>query len=162
MNIAAWLHKLGLERYQKAFQDNEIDVRSLPHLTTEDLKEMGVTAIGHRRLILQAISQLRETDQSEVVEPEPAPLSGKSAAASAAERRHLTVMFVDLVGSTALSSNLDPEDMRKVILAYQEAVAANIARFDGHIAKYMGDGVLAYFGWPKAHEDDAERAVRAG
>ena len=167
MDVGDWLRELGLERYEEAFRDNEIDARTLPHLTAEDLKEVGVAAIGHRRLLLQAIAAL--SDQSKVAE---APTEGSRLpieapatpikAAPAAERRQLTVLFCDLVGSTELSAKLDPEDMGAVIRAYQNCCADVIQRWEGHVAKYMGDGVLAYFGWPRAHEDDAERAVRAG
>ncbi len=153
MDVAAWLTSLGLERYELAFLENEIDVAVLPKLTAEDLKEMGVVIVGHRRKLLEAIADLKSAPVGvlELVARQPD-----------AERRRLTVMFVDLVGSTALSTQLDPEDMSKVIRAYQNAVAGEITRFEGHVAKFMGDGVLAYFGWPRAHEDEAERAVRAG
>lgn len=157
MEIGDWLRQLGLERYETAFRDNEIDAEILPRLTADDLKEMGVAAVGHRRKLLDAIAALAAPSlQTNVKAPAPPRRS------SEAERRQLTVMFVDLVGSTQLSGGLDPEDMRQVITAYQNAVAGEISRVDGHVAKFMGDGVLAYFGWPHAHEDDAERAVRAG
>ena len=167
MDASAWLRELGLERYEQAFQDNEVDARSLPHLTADDLKEMGVTAIGHRRLLLQAIADLQQRGALAVEPLSEAIISsegvgGIAKPASEAERRQLTVMFVDLVGSTALSAKLDPEDMREVIRAYQDSCAGAIARFEGFVAKFMGDGVLAYFGYPRAHEDEAERAVRAG
>jgi class 3 adenylate cyclase/predicted ATPase len=149
MDIAAWLRGLGLERYEAAFRDNEIDWEALPKLTVEDLKDLGVVLGGHRRKLLDAIAALG----SEA----PAPRE-----ASVAERRQLTVMFCDLVGSTELSARLDPEDLREVIAAYHHAVADIVRSFDGFVAKYMGDGVLVYFGYPRAHEDDAERAVRAG
>ncbi len=155
MDIEAWLQGLGLERYVPAFRDNEIDWEVLPKLTSEDLREIGVAAIGHRRKILEAIAALR----AETAAPAPAATADPAAAA---ERRQLTVMFCDLVGSTALSARLDPEDLREVIGAYHRCVAAVIGRSGGFVAKYMGDGVLAYFGYPQAHEDDAERAVRAG
>ena len=149
MDIADWLQKLGLEQYEPAFRANEIDARVLLSLTAEDLKDLGVTLVGHRRRLLDAISELR----AEV------PVATVPARAGA-ERRQLTVMFCDLVGSTELSARLDPEDLRDVIAEYHRAIAAAVAGFDGFIAKYMGDGVLAYFGYPRAHEDDAERAVR--
>jgi class 3 adenylate cyclase/predicted ATPase len=154
MDVAAWLRGLGLERYEAAFRDNEIDWEALPKLTAEDLKDLGVLLGGHRRKLLEAIAALR----GESGPQRPA----ADQVASTAERRQLTVMFCDLVGSTALSARLDPEDLREVIGAYHVAVAEVIASFDGFVAKYMGDGVLAYFGYPQAHEDDAERAVRAG
>jgi class 3 adenylate cyclase len=153
VDIAAWLHSLGMQQYEAAFRDNAIDAAVLPELTADDLKELGVNLVGHRRRLLAAIAALR----SDVVPvPEPA------TTASTAERRQLTVMFCDLVGSTALSTRHDPEDLRELIGAYHRAVADTVGRFDGFVAKYMGDGVLIYFGYPRAHEDDAERAVRAG
>jgi class 3 adenylate cyclase/pimeloyl-ACP methyl ester carboxylesterase len=163
VDIAAWLRKLGLERYVQAFQDNEVDSRSLPHLTADDLKELGVTAIGHRRLLLQAIADLKQSGTL-AVEPatERITSSDTVGGAAQAERRQLTVMFIDLVGSTELSARLDPEDMGQVIRAYQGCCNQVVERWGGHVAKYMGDGVLVYFGYPQAHEDDAERAVRAG
>src|SRR6516165_6149108 len=153
MDIAVWLRGLSLEQYEPAFRDNEIDWEVLPKLTSEDLREIGVVAIGHRRKLLAAIAVLGSET--------PAPAMAPPARADA-ERRQLTVMFCDLVGSTALSSQLDPEDLREVIAAYHRTVTEVIAGFDGFVAKYMGDGVLVYFGYPVAHEDDAERAVRAG
>jgi hypothetical protein len=158
VDIGAWLRDLGLERYEQAFQDNEVEARSLPHLTAEDLKEMGVTAIGHGRLLLQAIAELQGSGAAPVKEFSgqiPTSVGSTLKRPSEAERRQLTVMFVDLVGSTELSRKLDPEDMRAVIAAYQHACSDVIRRYDGHVAKFMGDGVLAYFGYPRAHEDDA-------
>jgi class 3 adenylate cyclase len=150
VNVSQWLKNIGLEQYEGLFRSNDIDGNVLPKLTGDDLKEIGVASLGHRKRLLDAIAALSAADA-------PAP-----AHVSAPERRQLTVMFVDLVGSTALSVQLDPEDMRDLIHAYQNALAGEISRFEGHIAQYLGDGVLAYFGWPRAHEDDAERAVRAG
>ena len=160
MDIASWLRELGLECYEQAFQDNDIDLIILPELTAQDLAELGISSIGHRRKLLLAIAMLGKGDD---FEQEPV-RAGSSATpdASNSERRQLTVMFVDLVGSTALSRKLDPEDMREVFTAYQNTVAGVVTRFEGYVAKYMGDGALAYFGWPRAHEDEAERAVRAG
>ncbi|MCZ6860387.1 MAG: AAA family ATPase, partial [Alphaproteobacteria bacterium] len=156
-DIGKWLDGLGLGRYAAAFVDNEIDLHALPHITDEDLKEIGV-ALGARRKLLAAIAGL-----GNVVEP--AAADEKSDVRSAgveAERRQLTVMFVDLVDSTALSERLDPEDLREVIRAYQGACAEAVGRYEGNIAKYIGDGLLVYFGYPQAHEDDARRAVMAG
>ena len=158
MNVAAWLQSLGLERYEPLFRDNEIDWEVLPKLTSEDLKEIGVVAIGHRRKLLDAIAAFGGAVPVAAV----AAAAPDAPAPADAERRQLTVMFCDLVGSTPLSSRLDPEDLREVIAAYHRAVAEVVAGFDGFVAKYMGDGVLVYFGYPRAHEDDAERAVRAG
>jgi class 3 adenylate cyclase len=158
MDIAAWLPGLGLERYVPAFRDNEIDWEALPKLTAEDLKDLGVVLGGHRRRLLDAIAALGAQASGAV-----GTAASREAPASAdAERRQLTVMFSDLVGSTALSVRLDPEDLREVYAVYHRAVADVVRSFDGFVAKYMGDGVLVYFGYPRAHEDDAERAVRAG
>jgi class 3 adenylate cyclase/predicted ATPase len=158
MDVAAWLQDLGLERYVPAFRDNDIDAEVLLKLTADDLISIGVTSVGHRRKLLDAIASLG-MDVPAAVVTVPAP--GAPAQAEA-ERRQLTVMFCDLAGSTGLSARLDPEDLREVIGAYHRAVARVVARYDGFVAKYMGDGVLVYFGYPRAHEDDAERAVRAG
>jgi class 3 adenylate cyclase len=155
MDIEAWLQGLGLERYAPAFRDNEIDWEVLPKLTSEDLREIGVAAVGHRRRLLDAIAAFRAAEQA----PAAAPIF---VAVGDAERRQLTVMFCDLVGSTPLTRRFDPEDLREVIGAYHRSVTDTVARFAGFVAKYMGDGVVVYFGYPEAHEDDAERAVRAG
>ena len=153
MDISAWLYGLGLGRYAAAFWDNEIDREALAKLTAEDLKDLGVVLGSHRRKLLEAIAAL----QNDV-----GPVPETAIAAPTAERRQLTVMFCDLVGSTALSARLDPEDLRDLLGAYHSAVAEAVGSFDGFVAKYMGDGVLVYFGYPQAHEDDAERAMRAG
>ncbi|HXW31262.1 MAG TPA: adenylate/guanylate cyclase domain-containing protein, partial [Xanthobacteraceae bacterium] len=155
LQIADWLEKLGLGQYAQTFAENEIDVSVLPHLTDQDLKDIGIP-LGPRRKILAGIS--RDVNTAPVV---PA-VSLDLKAHDAAERRQVTVMFSDLVGSTALAARMDPEDLREVISAYQRCVAETVRRFDGFVAKYMGDGALVYFGYPQAHEDDAERAVRAG
>ncbi|HWZ67531.1 MAG TPA: AAA family ATPase [Stellaceae bacterium] len=158
MDIAEWLRGLGLAQYEPAFRENAIDDTVLPSLTAEDLKDLGVTLVGHRRRLLDAIAALRSETPAAAVTAAPR----DAPALSEAERRQLTVMFCDLVGSTALSTRHDPEDLRELIGAYHRAVADTVGRFDGFVAKYMGDGVLIYFGYPRAHEDDAERAVRAG
>jgi class 3 adenylate cyclase len=149
-----------LERYEEAFRDNAIDAEVLPELTDADLEKLGVV-LGHRKRLLKAIAELELGETASLSKPaaELAPEPSKSAEA---ERRQLTVLFCDLVGSTALSGRLDPEEMSEVIRAYHRCCADLIGRWDGHVAKLMGDGVLAYYGWPRAHEDDAERAVRAG
>ncbi|MEH2527183.1 MULTISPECIES: adenylate/guanylate cyclase domain-containing protein [unclassified Bradyrhizobium] len=159
MDVAAWLCGLGLGQYEQAFRENDIDADVLMDLTAEDLIGLGVASIGHRRKLLAAIANLRAGSISATT---PATVSGKALLVPEAERRQLTVMFVDLVDSTALAARLDPEEMAEVLRTYQSAVAGAIARFEGHVAKYMGDGVLAYFGYPRAHENEAERAVRAG
>src|ERR1700758_233646 len=159
MDIVVWLRSLGLGQYEAAFRDNEIDETILPNLTAEDLKELGVSVVGHRRKLLDAIAVLR-TDAG-VPSVDVATGSGEQhSREERAERRQVTVMFCDLVGSTALSGCMDPEDLREVISAYQRCVAETVQRFGGFVAKYMGDGVLVYFGYPQAHEDDAERDVR--
>jgi class 3 adenylate cyclase/predicted ATPase len=158
MDLVGWLRGLGLERYAPAFRDNDVDDEVLPELTSDDLISIGVTSVGHRRKLLAAIASLGAAPPAATMMAAPRDALGPVDA----ERRQLTVIFCDLVGSTALSAQLDPEDLREVIGAYQRAVAEIIARFDGFVAKYMGDGVLVYFGYPRAHEDDAERAVRAG
>jgi class 3 adenylate cyclase/predicted ATPase len=164
VDIAAWLRDLGLEQYAQAFRENDVDARVLTDLTADDLRDIGVTSVGHRRLILAAIARLAPEGAGRA---EPGPSSATTGVPTdrrhrEAERRHLTVMFVDLVGSTALSARLDPEEFGAVLHEYQNSVSGEIARFAGHVAKFMGDGVLCYFGWPTAHEDAAERAVRAG
>jgi class 3 adenylate cyclase/predicted ATPase len=158
MDLWAWLRSLGLERYEAVFRDNEIDADVLHDLTDNHLREMGV-ALGARLKLLKAIAALspRAEPASRTSAVAPASL-----AVDAAERRQVTVMFSDLVGSTSLSVRMDPEDLREVISAYQKCVAETVHRFDGFVARYMGDGILVYFGYPQAHEDDAERAVRAG
>ena len=146
MDVGVWLRELGLAQYEGAFRDNDVDEAVLPKLTVDDLEDLGVASVGHRRKILIAIEALNA--------PSALP-------ADAADRRQLTVVFCDLVGSTALSARLDPEDMRQVIHAYQDACSGVLARYDGFVAKFFGDGILAYFGFPRAHEDDAARAVHA-
>jgi class 3 adenylate cyclase/pimeloyl-ACP methyl ester carboxylesterase len=164
MDIADWLRRLGLDQYENVFRDNDVDTEMLPSLTADDLRELGVTSLGHRKKLLSAIAALSPTLGSDLDDREPPKISASPAPMKTgrAERRHLTVMFADLVGSTALSVRLDPEDMREILAAYHQTVAAAVTRFEGYIARLMGDGVLVYFGWPQAHEDDAERAVRAG
>ncbi|MFO1352049.1 MAG: AAA family ATPase [Gammaproteobacteria bacterium] len=158
-DLRVWLEELGLGEYDALFAEQRIDFEILPELTEQDLKDIGIP-LGHRKKLGKAIAALRETPTTE---PAAAPLSAATPAATAgAERRQLTVMFCDLVGSTALSVRLDPEDMREIIRGYQDCCASVIQRFEGHIARFLGDGVLAYFGYPIAHEDNAERAVRAG
>jgi class 3 adenylate cyclase len=161
MDIGGWLRSLGLEQYEATFRENGVDETVLPKLTAEDVKDLGVTAVGQRRKLLDAIALLRGDAEGKAAPPE-APSTQPKPAQDTAERRQVTVMFSDLVGSTALSARMDPEDLREVISAYQKCVADTVQRFGGFVAKYMGDGVLVYFGYPQAHEDDAERAVRTG
>jgi class 3 adenylate cyclase/predicted ATPase len=183
VNIADWLRGLGLEKYAPAFDENAINWDVLSELTTDDLKDIGVAAVGDRRRLLAAIAALGPTPYPGTPAlagahginpwaegPRPgAPLPGLDPAITGegrvgveAERRQLTVMFCDLVGSTPLSTRFDPEDLREIVGAYHRCVTDTVARFAGFVAKYMGDGVLVYFGYPEAHEDDVERAARAG
>jgi class 3 adenylate cyclase len=155
MDVGGWLRNLGLGQYEALFRANEIDADILRELTEVDLEKLGVP-LGHRKRLIRAISGLAAADAlAPAASTDPKPQD-------AAERRQLTVMFCDLVGSTALSTRFDPEELREEIRAYQNAVSGVVTRYDGFVAKFMGDGVLVYFGYPRAHEDDAERAVRAG
>jgi class 3 adenylate cyclase/predicted ATPase len=161
MDIGDWLRSLGLEQYEAVFSDNAISETVLPNVTAEDLKDLGIGIVGHRRLLLNAIAALRIDIDAQTVSPAAAaPVT--TSRQDTAERRQVTVMFSDLVGSTALATSMDPEDLREVISVYQKCVAETVRRYDGFLAKYLGDGALVYFGYPTAHEDDAERAVRAG
>jgi SAM domain (Sterile alpha motif)/Adenylate and Guanylate cyclase catalytic domain len=155
---------LGLGKYEAAFRENDIDETVLPSLTHETLEDLGVTSVGHRLKLLEAIAALSNdaSGKPHSVDAATATSTPSAHPEDRAERRQVTVMFSDLVGSTALSARMDPEDLREVISAYQKCVAETVGRFGGFVAKYMGDGVLVYFGYPQAHEDDAERAVRAG
>ena len=153
--IADWLQNIGLGQYAQRFAENDITFAILPHLTDQDLKELGVTSLGHRRQLLLAIAEISRVQKG--LAPPPAATPHDTA-----ERRQVTVLFSDLVGSTALSARMDPEDLRELISAYHKCVAETVRRFGGFVAQYLGDGVLVYFGYPEAHEDDAERAVRAG
>jgi class 3 adenylate cyclase len=155
--VSDWLEKLGLGQYAPRFAENDIDASVLPHLTEENLKELSIS-LGHRVKLLAAIRELGGT----LITAEPKAIPTKAQLDDTAERRQVSVMFSDLVGSTALSARMDPEDLREIITSYQRCVSDTVQRFGGFIAKYMGDGVLVYFGYPQAHEDDAERAARAG
>src|SRR5215467_1861702 len=156
MDVGGWLRSLGLGQYEALFRANEIDADILPELTEADFEKLGVP-LGHRKRLLRAISGLATAETSA------APFASTGATPhDAAERRQLTVMFCDLVGSTALSARLDPEDLRRIIGAYHRGVTEIVEGFGGFVARYMGDGVLVYFGYPRAHEDDAERATRCG
>ena len=159
--IADWLKKLGLSEYAQRFAENHVDFSVLPELTDQDLKDLGIV-LGDRRKLLRAIADLNgiEKIQSKPTEAATTPVAPQPQ--DSAERRQVSVMFADLVGSTALSARMDPEDLREIISAYQRCVTETVRRLGGFVAKYMGDGVLVYFGYPQAHEDDAERAVRAG
>jgi class 3 adenylate cyclase/predicted ATPase len=158
-DIRHWLEALGFGEYADAFEENLVDADVLPSLTSDDLKDIGVQAVGVRRKLLNAIAALNNGDDAQGNTFNSSLPNHRPAVA---DRRQLAVMFCDLVGSTALSRQLDPEDLRDIIRRYQDAVASTVMRYGGHVAKYLGDGVLVYFGWPQAFEDQAERAVRAG
>jgi len=149
VDIGDWLRGLGLPSYEQAFRSHAVDMDVLPLLTVDDLREIGVAAVGDRRRILDAIKLLQGG-------------AGEHAPRGSAERRQLTLVFVDLVGSTELSARLDPEELGETLHSFRDLVAREIVRFEGHVAKFLGDGVLAYFGWPRASENAAERAIRAG
>src|SRR5262245_60307392 len=160
--IATWLKTLGLAQYAHCFAENDIDFWMLRDLTDSDLEKIGIQSLGHRRKLMLAIIDLRAIDMSPAAGAPSVDAPGASRSLDAAERRQVTVMFVDLVGSTALSARMDPEDLREVISAYRNRVTETVHRFDGFVAQYIGDSVLVYFGYPLAHEDDAEQAVRVG
>jgi class 3 adenylate cyclase len=159
MDLSGWLLSLGLQQYEAAFRENEIDDALLPSLTAQDLKDLGVVTVGHRRKLLNAIAALSNNslatpfDRLSLID---------ASLLDTPERRQVTVMFADLVGSTALSTRMDPEDLREVISAYRKCAADTVRHLGGFVSQYLGDGVLVFFGYPQAHEDDAERAVRAG
>jgi class 3 adenylate cyclase/predicted ATPase len=168
MDITGWLRSLGLEKYEAAFRENEINERVLPSLTAEDLKELGVTALGHRRILLDAIAALSKDTRVRTPAVAAAPtrprvptLTAAPLAGAVGERRHVTVMFCDLVGSTSMSAELDAEDWRDLVSTYLDAASAAVTALGGHVAKKLGDGLMALFGYPTAHENDTERAARA-
>jgi class 3 adenylate cyclase len=158
MDVVVWLRSLGLGKYEAAFRENEIDETVLPSLTAGDLKDLGVSTVGHRRKLLDAIAALRNHTSAMESRAEVRRVSTENPA----ERRQVTVVFSDLVGSTALSARMDPEDFGEVVSAYHKCVAETVRRFGGFVAAYTGHGAVIYLGYPEAHEDDAERAVRAG
>ena len=168
MDIGAWLRELGLGQYEAAFRDNAVNGAILPKLTADDLKEIGVIAIGHRRRLVDAIAALNlsgdgsdRSAASSVVPTPSRPEAPASAAIATAERRPITVMFCDLVGSTSLAARLDPEDWRNLVGSYLDAASAAVTSLGGHVLKKLGDGLMALFGYPQAQENDGERAVRA-
>jgi class 3 adenylate cyclase/tetratricopeptide (TPR) repeat protein len=164
MDVRHWLRNLGLDRYEPAFRENRVDGDVLPELTADDLRDLGVVLVGDRRKLLGAITALRAEATSPAATKQvdtAASVLVRAAENVEAERRQLTVLFCDLVGSTALSTSLDPEDYRELIKSFQKVVSDAVRRFDGHVAKFLGDGILVYFGYPQAHEDDAERAIRS-
>jgi class 3 adenylate cyclase len=161
-DLAHWLEALGTSEYTERFAENDIDVDVLGELTDQDFDRLGVS-LGHRRRMFRAAREAGASPTATATGPQvTAPTASEPPSKDTAERRQVTVMFSDLVGSTALSARMDPEDLRDVISAYQKCVADTVRRFGGFVAEYMGDGVLVYFGYPQAHENDAERAVRAG
>src|SRR6516225_7788257 len=168
MDVVVWLRSLGLGKYEAIFRENDIDETVLPNLTAEDLKELGIPSLGHRRKLLDAITALRSEASAKTpsmaavtAPPSAAMATAVPVAEAVGERRYLTVMFCDLVGSTAISAQLDPEEWRDLVGAYLDAASAAVAEMGGHVAKKLGDGILALFGYPQAHENDAERAARA-
>src|SRR5215475_10391145 len=168
MDIEGWLRSLGLEKYEAAFRENEIDDTILLRLTAEDLKELGVGPIGHRRKLLDAIAALRAHPNANAPLPAPSPTAPPMAARAiplimeaVGERRYLTVMFCDLVDSTGIAARLDAEEWRDLVNAYLDDASAAVTEMGGHVAKKLGDGLMALFGYPRAHENDAERAARA-
>ena len=165
MDIVVWLRSLGLGKYEAAFRENDIDETVLPSLTHENLKELGVTSLGHRVKLLDAIAALRNDASVQTPPLAAAPAATASTspplAAAVGERRHVTVMFCDLVGSTGISAGLDAEDWRDLVGAYLDAASAAVTEMGGHVAKKLGDGLMALFGYPVAQENDAERAARA-
>jgi class 3 adenylate cyclase len=152
MDLAVWLRSLGLEQYEAAFRENAITEKLLPSLTAEDLKDLGVSIVGHRRALLNAVADLHSSTNTETTPSSASATAAAPAKDTAAERRQVTVMFSDLVGSTALSTRMDPEDLREVISAYQKCVTETVQRFGGFAAKYIGDGVLVYFQLQQAPE----------
>ena len=166
-SFADWLTEIGLESYAPTFQQNDIDFAVVRDLSEGDLKELGLT-LGHRKKFQQALVRLDDTprvnsdfDAALAASPIPPPALSATHESSGGERRQLTVMFCDLVGSTALSEKLDPEELRSLLHNYRTVCGEVIERYEGFVARYVGDGILTYFGWPKAHEEDAERALRA-
>src|SRR5262249_41885767 len=163
--VSTWLEQLGLSSYLQAFLDNDIDAGNLAHLTSTDLVELGVTSVGHRRRLLGAIARLT-VEEVQRPEPKQKPVPRAPAASprplALAERRQLTTLFCDLVGYTRLSSNFDPEIVLELLTSYKDVCATLIESHGGHVLRYVGDGVLATFGYPRAREDDAARAVATG
>ncbi|UCD68069.1 MAG: hypothetical protein JSW48_15000, partial [Betaproteobacteria bacterium] len=150
-SISEWLHSLGLGQYAQAFVDNDIDLALIARLSEQDLKELGVSSMGHRKKLLEAIAAPGASE---------APVQSTDTATG--ERRQLTVLFCDMVGFTELASRLDPEDLQRIVRSYEDTCAAAITRYEGYVYQRLGDGIVAFFGYPLAHEGEAERAIRAG
>jgi class 3 adenylate cyclase len=161
MDIGGWLRGLGLGQYETNFRDNKIDADLLPRLTNDDLKDIGVSALGDRRRLLDAIATLASAKPLADGAASPPKAAALRGAEQSAERRPITVMFCDLVGSTGLAAKLDPEDWRNLVNTYLDEASAAVTALSGHVLKKLGDGLMALFGYPQAQENDAERAVRA-
>src|SRR5262252_2702111 len=168
MDVVVWLRSLGLGKYEAIFRENEIDETVLRSLTDEHLKQLGVTALGHRLKLLDAIAALRGDESQQILSaiaaparPSAATITAAPVADSVGERRYLTVMFCDLVGSTGISAQLDAEEWRDLVSAYLDAASTAVTEMGGHVAKKLGDGLMVLFGYPVAQENDAERAARA-
>ena len=170
MDIDGWLHEIGFAQYAEMFRANDIDIELLGQLTNDDLKDIGVVSLGHRKKLLEAIADLGSAPAAAPAPPPvmPAPIPAtvapppiSASVEAAGERRHLTVMFCDLVGSTGISAQLDAEEWRDLVSAYIDAASAEVAEMGGHVAKKLGDGLMSLFGYPVAQENDSERAVRA-
>jgi class 3 adenylate cyclase len=155
--VTQWLEQLGLPQYTEVFAENDVDLEALRFLTEGDLEKLGIS-LGNRKKLLNAIASF---DGNAIRVSASGEAAQQQSPHTEAERRQLTVLFCDLVGSTELSRRLDPEQLRELMRAYQQACGSVIERYDGHVAQYLGDGLMVYFGWPRAHEDDAERALRA-
>ena len=162
LSLSEWLNEIGLAQYAELLEKNAVDLEVLPDLSEQDLSDLGIP-LGHRKRLLKALRVPLDVDTSPAVSPanESSVQTQEEAVVSVGERRQLTVMFCDLVGSTALSEKLDPEELRSLLHNYRTVCGEVISRYEGFVARYVGDGILTYFGWPKAHEEDAERALRA-
>ena len=160
-DVARWLSALGLEAYAQAFEENDVDAETLGRLTAEDLRELGVVSIGHRRKLLAAVAALTPAPAAAVGSAREPVADGRLQQPPSAQRRQVTTLFSDLVGFTVLTGQLDPELMHELLRAYKDVCARTIERHGGHVVKFLGDGVLATFGYPRAQDDDAARAVRA-
>jgi class 3 adenylate cyclase len=161
VTVRQWLEQLGLPQYAEAFERNAVDLKIVRDLTQQDLRDLGVEALGHRKVLLRAIAELNGTEASAAnAQGAQGKLPSDRSPSAEVERRQLTVLFCDLVGSTELATKLDPEALRDLMQSYQRTCGEVIGRYEGHVAQFLGDGLMAYFGWPRAHEDDAARAVR--
>ena len=161
-SLSEWLNEIGLAQYADLLEKNAVDLEVLPELSEQDLSDLGIP-LGHRKRLLKALRAPLDVDTSPAVSPanESSVQTQEEAVVSVGERRQLTVMFCDLVGSTAISEKLDPEELRSLLHNYRTVCGGVIARYEGFVARYVGDGILTYFGWPQAHEEDAERALRS-